>query len=462
MIAGTSGSAKTLFAAQYLVKGIVEYDQCGVFVSFEEQVPDLRKNLKSFGWDIDKWEREGKWLFVDAAPKIEGDKVTIGDYDLSGFKIRVENAVRKINAQRVVIDSIGSIFSQFSEANIIRRELFKIHVMLLALGVTSVVTTERLDEYGVVSRYGVEEFIADNVIILRNVLVKEKRRRTLEILKFRGSNHIKGENPFTIVSDSGIVLLPLSAMELKQKSSSVRISSGIAELDVMCGKGFYRDSIILVSGATGTGKTLITTSFIQGGYNAGERSLLLAFEESREQLYRNAAGWGMDFEKMEKEGNLKVICVYPEVSSLEDHLLTIERLVKEFKPNRIAIDSLSALTRTSSEKGFREFIIALTAYLKHQEITGIFTATTPLLTGGASITEGNISTITDSIILLRYVELKGEMQRSIAVLKMRGSKHDPNIRRFTIDNHGMTIGEPYTELTGILSGNPVTVKSEKI
>lgn len=461
LVAGTSGSAKTLFACQYLAMGIILFEQPGVFVTFEEQVDDIRRNLKSFGWDIDAWEKNGMWKFIDVSPKGGEDTSTIGEYDLSAFISRIEQAVKKTNAVRVAIDSIGSVFSQFPEVHIVRRELFKTAMVLRKLRVTSIITAERLDEYGDISRFGVEEFIADNVVILRNVLTKEKRRRTVEILKFRGSNHKKGENPFTVLTERGLVIIPLSAMELKQRSSNIRVTSGVEELDRMCGGGFYRDSIILVSGATGTGKTLITTSFINGARANNERCLLLAFEESREQLFRNAKGWNMDFEKLERDGFLKVICVYPEVSSLEDHLLTIQSLVKEYKPARLAIDSLSALTRTSSEKGFREFIIALTSFLKHEEITGICTATTPLLTGGTSVTEGNISTITDTIILLRYVEMFGDMQRSISVLKMRGAKHDTSIRKFTIDDQGMHIGKPFEVVSGILSGNPVVIKGKE-
>ena len=457
LIAGSSGSAKTLFGAQFLAMGIMLFDQPGVFVTFEEQVDDIRKNLKSFKWDIDKWEKEGKWTFVDGSPKDE-DSVTVGEYDLSAFRIRLERAITKSNAVRVVIDSIGSVFAQFPEMHTIRRELFKVAMTLRGLKTTSIITAERTEEYGKISRFGVEEFLTDNVIILRNVLSKEKRRRTIEILKFRGSDHIKGENPFTIVPDQAIVIIPLSAMELNQRSSNVRVTSGVEKLDEMCGGGFYRDSIILVSGATGAGKTLLVANFINGIREKKERCLLMAFEESREQLFRNAKGWGQDFERLEKDGLLKVVCIYPEVSSLEDHFINIQEIVKDFKPNRIAIDSLSALTRTSSEKGFREFIIALTSFLKHEEITGLFTATTPLLTGGSSVTEGNISTITDTIILLRYVEMMGEMQRSITVLKMRGSKHDSSIRRFTINSEGMQIGEPFDKVSGILSGNPVVIK----
>ncbi len=460
LVAGSSGSAKTLFGAQFLALGIQLFNQPGVFVTFEEQVDDIRKNLKSFNWDIDTWEKEGKWIFVDAAPK-EEVIIAVGDFDLSAFRIRLESAVRKCKAQRVVIDSIGSIFTQFhEEMHTIRRELIQVALTLSRLGATSIITAERLEEYGKITRFGVEEFLTDNVVILRNVLHNEKRRRTIEILKFRGSNHEKGENPFSINPEKAIVIIPLSAMNLKHVSSNERITSGIPALDEMINGGFYKGSINLVSGAIGAGKTLLVANFINGIRANKERCLLMAFEESCEQLYRNAAGWGIDFNQLEEEGLLKVICIYPEISSLEDHFINIQEVVKNFKPDRIAIDSLSALSRTSGDKGFREFIIAFTSYLKHQEITGMFTSNTPLLAGGTSDTEGNISPITDTIILLRYVEMSGEMQRSIAVLKMRGSRHDSSIRKFSITDQGANIGRHFEGISGILTGNPMLIKLE--
>jgi circadian clock protein KaiC len=307
----------------------------------------------------------------------------------------------------------------------------------------------------------VEEFVADNVIILRNALEEEKRRRTIEILKFRGTPHQKGEYPFTVSSGEGLIIIPLSAIELEQKSSNLRISSGNESFDAMCGGGFFRDSIILVSGATGTGKTLMVTEFIEGGTRNGERCLLFAFEESREQLFRNATGWGVDFKKMEEEGKLKVLCTYPEAMGIEDHLIKMKNTMQEFKPNRLAVDSLSALERVSTGKGFREFVISLTSFIKHQEVAGLFTSTTPTLMGGTSITEGHISTITDSIILLRYVEIFGEMRRGLTVLKMRGSAHDKVIREFTIDSEGMHIGEPFRRISGILAGHPMHVSDSE-
>ena len=461
LVAGTAGSAKTVFAVQFLAGGVVRGEP-GVFVTFEESPEEIRRNVDGLGWDVAAWEAERKWAFVDASHQPEDEAVVSGDYDLGALMARIEYAVRSIGAKRVAVDSMGAIFTRLGGDSGIRRELHRVLHGLKALGVTSVVTAERSSEYGEIARYGVEEFVADNVVILRNVLEDEKRRRTVEVLKFRGAAHQKGEFPFTVISGGGIVVVPLSAMELTAHSSSKRIPSGIAELDAMCGGGFFRDSIILVSGATGTGKTLMVTQFMAGGVDAGERCLLFAFEESREQLFRNATGWGVDFERREREGQLKVICEYPESASLEDHLVRMKGILQEFKPNRVAVDSLSALERVSTVRGFREFVIGLTSHMKQQEVAGLFTSTTPTLMGGESVTERHISTLTDSIILLRYVELYGEMRRGLTVLKMRGSRHNKDIREFTIDERGMHIGNPFRDVTGILTGRPLAVQAGEI
>ncbi len=454
LVSGTAGSAKTIFAAQFLAKGI-QYNQPGVFVTFEESPADITKNIKSLGWDVKTWEKEGKWLFVDASPDPEQEVIISGDFDFGGLMSRIEYAARKINAARIALDSIGALFNQFSDSAVIRRELFRLSAGIKGMGITTVMTAERNNDYGRLSRYGVEEFVTDNVILLRNVLEVEKRRRTLEILKFRGADHQKGEYPFTITPDAGIEILPLSAMELKQKSTEKRIPSGNCDLDKMCGGGFFRDSVTLVSGATGTGKTMLMTGFAHAVRARKERCLILAFEESREQLARNASGWGVDFEEMEKEGCLKIVCEYPEVRGLDERLIRIKRIVNEFRPDRIAVDSLSALERVSSLKGFREFVIGLTSFIKHGEIAGLFTSTTPSLLGGTSVTEAHISTITDSIILLRYVEIGGEMRRGLTVLKMRGSNHIKDIVEYTIGKTGMEVGKAFRNVTGILSGHPV-------
>ena len=456
LISGTAGSGKTVFAVHFLAAGI-ELGEPGVFVTFEESAADVRANMLSFGWDLSAWEEAGKLAFVDASPDPQIETVESGGFDLGALVARIQNAVNKIKAKRVSVDSLGAVFSQFTDQAMVRGELFRIASALKKMGVTAVLTAERTDDHGPVARFGVEEFIADNVMILRNALEDETRRRTIEILKFRGCDHQKGEYPFTIVPQGGVIVIPLSAMQLSMKSSNVRISSGNKELDEMCGGGFFRDSVTLVSGATGTGKTLTVSQFLQGGAAHGEKCLLLAFEESRDQLVRNANGWGFDFEKMERDGLLRVVCDYPDVSGLEDWLVTIQAIITDFGPQRVALDSLSALENVGTIKAFREFVIGLTSFIKHKEITGMFTSTTGSLMGGDSITESHISTLTDSIILLRYVEMFGEMKRGLTVLKMRGSAHDKAIREFTIGKGGMQMGRAFRNVTGILTGSPMHV-----
>jgi circadian clock protein KaiC len=454
LVAGTSGSAKTVLAVQFLAEGIIKHNQTGVFVTFEESPDDLRTNMRSFNWDIEEWEKQGKWIFVDASPRAKDQPIVAGNFDFGGLIARVKHAANKVKATRASVDTIAAIFLQFKDVDIVRGELLRLTESLKELNITSLITVERLQEYGEVSRFGVEEFVTDNVIILRNPILNEKRRRTLEVLKLRGGNHNKGEFPFVVSTGSGIAALPLSGIQLQQKSSIKRVTSGNEILDTMCAGGFFQDSVILVSGATGTGKTLLVTHFMNGAADRNERCLLFAFEESREQLFRNASGWGVDFKALEDRGLLKVVCMYPEVRGLEDHLIDMRQAIEEFKPKRIAVDSLSALQRVGYARGFREFVIGMTSYLKTKEITTLFTATTPSLSGGSSITEDHISTITDSIILLRYVELYGEIKRGITVLKMRGSKHEKQIRELVIDENGMQIKGPFTQVVGVLSGNP--------
>ena len=331
---------------------------------------------------------------MDAATAAnEAANTILGEFDLSGLLARIEQAAQRAGAKRVALDSLGAIFSRFGDSNRMRTELARISAALKRLGVTAIMTAERTEEYGPISRHEVEEFVADNVILLRNVLEEEKRRRTIEILKFRGTEHQKGEFPFTLLPPQGVVILPLSEIHLSYRSRDHRIGSGSAELDAMCGGGFFQDSIIPVSGATGTGKTLTVTHFLAGGVADQERCLLFAFEESREQFFRNARGWGIDLQPMEAAGYLKVVCEYPEAASLEDRLLHMRRRLEAFQPKRVAIDSLSALERVTTQKGFREFVIAITSYLKQMETAGLFTSTTPTLLGGESVTEAHISTL---------------------------------------------------------------------
>ena len=455
IVGGTPGSGKTIFATAFLVGGILEADEAGVFVSFEESPERIRRSMVGFGWDIETWEAEGKWAFVDASPRPDESTISrSGPFDLSGFVARIERAVKKTGAKRVVLDSLTAILGRFDDPSIVRFEMFRVSEALRELGITSFITAERLEESSDQPRFGVEDFVADNVIILRNRLDVEKRRRTIEVLKMRGADHHKGEHPFTITPTRGLTTLPIVGMGLGQFSSDERVSSGVTGLDRMLGGGIFEGSSSLVSGATGCGKTLITAHFA-GATKPDERCVLFGFEESRDQLVRNAKSWGIDFPTLEEQNRLRIVARYPESNGIERHLQLIQDEVEEFQPHRVVIDSLSALERVSSKKSFREFVVALTGLLKQRQTTSLLTLTTGTLMGGASVTEGHISSIADCIVLLRYVEIAAEVHRGVTVLKMRGSRHEKQINEFNIDDRGMTVGEPFRNISGILAGRPV-------
>ncbi|GGL81546.1 circadian clock protein KaiC [Streptomyces fumigatiscleroticus] len=455
LVTGTAGSGKTLFAVEFLARGRQRFDDPGVFVTFEEPPADIRRNAASLGFDIAAWEAEGTWAFVDAAPDIADEGPTVGTYDFHALVARIGDAVRRTGATRVSLDSLGAIFTRFPDKTVVRHELFRIASTLEDLGVTSVMTAERTDEYGSISRYDVEEFVLNNVIVLRNVLHQERRRRTVEIVKLRGAPHRTGEWLFTIDPRDGIVVIPLAFLPLDKGSvRNDRVSSGIPALDDMCDGGFFRDAVVLLSGPTGVGKTLTALSFMVAGVDAVERCLLYTFDESEEQLRRAMAGWGVDLDRMDATGLLALTSEYPETSSLEDHFIRIRRSVEEFRPQRLVIDALSALERIGTPRALLDFVIALGAVVRPRGVTTLLTALPgqPYPGPGGPSIAGQIASLTDVAILLRYIETPGHVGRAVAVLQTRGSAHDHRVREVVIDHTGLQVGAPLKGVSNILAG----------
>lgn len=452
LVSGTSGSGKTVLAAQFLYKGITKLGENGVFVTFEEKPFDVIKNMSSFGWDINKLVKTKKWAFVDASPD-EADKIEVGKYDLSGFLARVEYGVKKVKAKRVVIDSVSALFPRYEDAAIIRKELYRIGARLKEMSMTSIMTAERPTEDGPISRFGVEEFVSDNVILLHNRLSSRgDRERTVEILKFRGSTHEATEAPL-IVSEKGMEIFPRPRPQLKGKGFTQKVSTGILGLDDMLHGGVYKNSTTLISGASGTGKTVTVMHFILEGARRGENCLFIEFEESPGQLYRNAESFGWNLEQYVKDGDVQLICHYPEDLKAEQYLQIIQSLVLETGAQRVALDSLSALERIYEAEKFREFVVGLNAFLKMHDCTSYLSNTTSELLGITQITEAHLSTATDNIILLKYVELGGTMRRLLAVLKARGSPHVKDLTEFEVGKNGIEVMGPFKGFENLLSGS---------
>lgn len=451
LVSGAAGCGKTVFSAQFLVGGIESDGTPGIFVTMEDRPGAIRENMAGFGWRLEEWEASGKWGFVDVSPDLDLDELVVGDFDLDALLARIRHAVDELGAERVAIDSVDVLFSQFEDRPRVRRELFRLTRLLDDMGMTTVVTAEAPPGGDDATRHGIEEYVSDNVVVLRNRPYQSFRQRTLEVLKFRGTDHQKGEFPFTIRADVGFVVVPLSGLEMEQPSTEARVSTGIRGLDEMCGGGLFRTSNILLAGATGTGKSLVACHFAAAG-GEGERCLYFATEEGPAQLYRNARQVGIDLEGLVDSGAIRLSNRYPETGTLEDHLIDIKRQIDDFRPHRMIVDSLTAMERIASERGFRDFVISLAALAKGEGVATLFTSTTPIRVGQSGGAEADISTTMDTILTIRYVELEGAVQRGILVLKMRGSGHAKELRRLSIDNHGIHIGEPLSGITGILSG----------
>ncbi len=450
VVAGQAGSAKTVFAAQFLAEG-VRQGQPAIFVTMEEPADDLRANLTTLGWEIAAWEARGDWRFVDASPVVREDGTGV-DYSFSVLAAQIGKAVDETGAERLVLDSLNAVFALSDDAGAARQRLRLLIAELRASGLTVVMTVETAsDPAGSLSRYGIEEFVADNVVLLRNTREGKGRRRTLEVLKMRGAAHRKGEYAFTVLPGDGLVVLPLSTARMSPGRAQQRIASGVPALDALLGGGPLQGSITLVSGPTGTGKTLLGLEFLASAAERGERGLLLGYEESPEQIGRNAVGAGRAFDRLRADGSLQVVSVYPEEASLEDHLLEIKQLIDTFDPARLVVDSLTALERAGSPQAYREFVVGLTSYAKQRNLTTLVTASTPGLSAGASLTEGHVSTLADAVLLLRYHERPGRIGRVLTVLKMRGSWHDRRIRELEIGADGLTLGPVVGELTPIVS-----------
>ena len=452
VVAGQAGSAKTVFAGQFLAEGI-RRGEPGVFVTLEEPAADLRANLRTLGWDTTGWEQAGDWRFVDASPVV-GSSGEVAPYSAETLVAQIGHSVDATAAQRVVIDSLTAVLSLQEEDRGVRQLVRTLVSRLRAAGLTIVLTVETPgDPGGALSRYGIEEFVADSVVLLRNVREGSFRRRTVEVLKMRGAMHHKGDVPFTVVPGQGLVVLPVRAPAVGAGAPAERVAMGIEGLDRMLSGGLFPGSCCLLSGPTGTGKTLMATEFLAAGCARGERGVLFAYEETRDQVLRNARGWGHDFEQYERDGLLTIVAVYPEVASLDDHLVEIRAVIDQVGPSRIAIDSLSALERLGSPQSYRALVVGVTSYVKEIGVVSVLTASSPHLLGGVSVTDSHVSGLIDVIVLLRYVEAASAVRRGISVLKMRGSAHDSVIREYLIeDGTGIAVGGPFEGPSDILTG----------
>jgi circadian clock protein KaiC len=441
LVCGSAGSGKTLFAVEFLVRGALQYNEPGVFLSFEENAEDLTVNVASLGFNLKELSSHKK-IILDHIQINQGEFEETGEYDLEGLFVRLGDEIDSIRAKRVVLDTIEVLFSAFSNSSILRSELQRLFRWLKDKGVTAVITAERGN--GALTRHGLEEYISDCVILLDHRIKGQLSTRRIRIIKFRGSVHGGDEYPFLVDKD-GISIFPITSLELEQLASTERITSGIPALDAMLeGKGYFRGSSILISGTAGTGKTSLVGHVAEAACQRGERCLFLAFEESQGQIIRNMRSIGIEFEPWIKKGLLQFHAVRPTLYGLETHLATIHRLITGFNPSLVVFDPVSNFTSVGDSPEVYSMLLRLIDFLKVKGVTTILTN----LVSGDRQSEGSevgVSSVMDTLIVLRDVERVGDRIRVLYVLKSRGMAHSRQIRELVFTPKGVDLGPPPVE-----------------
>lgn len=437
LIAGAAGCGKTLFAMEFLVNGAIHYNEPGVFLAFEENAEELAQNVASLGFDLKELIKQKK-LIIDYV-KIERTEIEeAGEYDLDGLFIRLGHAIDSIGAKRVALDTIEVLFGALPNQGILRAELHRLFRWLKDKGVSAVVTAERGE--GTVTRFGLEEYVADCVIALDHRVTEQVSTRRLRIVKYRGTLHGTNEYPF-LIGKNGISVLPITSLVLEHKVASGRISTGVMELDKMLGgKGFHRGSSILISGTAGTGKTSLAATLVDSACRRGERCLYFAFEESTGQIIRNMRSIGIDLQPHVKNGLLQFHVARPTLYGLEMHLVTMYDLINEFKPKVVVLDPITDFFAVGSQSEVKAAVTRIIDFLKTEQITGVFTSYT---TDENSIDQSivGVSSLIDAWISLRNIENNGERHRGLFILKARGMAHSNQIRSYMLTSQGIRIGE---------------------
>jgi len=457
LVCGSAGCGKTLMGIEFLVHGAIDYNEPGVFMAFEETEKELASNVTSLGMDLSRLAARKK-LHIDSVRIDRSEIEETGEYDLGGLFIRLGAAIDSIRAKRVVLDTIEVLFGGLSNHGIVRSELRRLFRWLKEKGVTAIVTAERGN--GTITRFGLEEYVADCVIMLDNRVTDQICTRRLRVVKYRGSSHGTNEYPF-LVGKEGLTVLPITSMGLDYQASTQRVSSGVPRLDTMLGgHGYFLGSSVLISGAAGSGKTSLAAAFAQATCHHGERCLYLAFEESPSQIMRNMRSIGFHLEPFVKQGLLQYHAARPTNQGLESHLAQIDQLARAFQPAAVVVDPVTSLIVAGNVEEVKSTLARLTDLLKARHITTLYTS----LTAGGDAEEQSevgISSLMDTWLLVRNLESDGERTRGLYILKSRGMAHSNQVREFVLSDKGIKLVDVYAGPGGLLTGTARLAQEER-
>ncbi len=449
LVCGSAGCGKTLLAMEFLVRGATQLGEPGVFMAFEETGQELTENVRSLGFDLGELVEQKK-LAIDFVRVERNEIEETGEYDLEGLFVRLNYAIDSVGAKRVVLDTLETLFGGLSDTGILRGELRRLFRWLKDKGVTAVITAESGD--ATLTRHGLEEYVSDCVILLDHRVADQVSTRRLRIVKYRGTVHGTNEYPF-LIDEDGISVLPVTSLGLQHVVSAERVSSGVPRLDMMLGgEGYFRGSTVLISGTAGSGKTSLASHFAAAACQRGERCLYFAFEESPGQLTRNMRSIGIDLEPCMKKGLLQFHASRASIHGLEMHLATIHKLVGQFQPRVVIMDPIGSMTAVGTRRDANVMVTRVIDFLKIQEITAFLTSLTSGDEGMETL-DVEISSLVDTWLLLRDLELGGERNRVINVLKSRGMAHSNQLREFLLTDRGVELQDVYLGEEGVLTGS---------
>jgi circadian clock protein KaiC len=449
LVCGSAGCGKTLMAMEFLARGATVFGEPGVFMAFEETAEELTENVRSLGFDLDELTEQKK-LLIDCIHLERSEIEETGEYDLEGLFIRLGHAIDSLGARRVALDTIETLFAGLSNEGILRAELRRLFRWLKDKGVTAIITAERGD--GTLTRHGLEEYVSDCVILLDHRVNGQISTRRLRVVKYRGTAHGTNEYPF-LIDSHGFSVLPITTLGLEHEVCDERISTGVPRLDAMLGgPGVYRGSSVLISGTAGTGKSSLAAHFADASCRRGERCLYLASEESPNQIIRNMRSIGLDLGAWVKKGLLRFVATRPTFAGLEAHLAAMHQHIQDFDPALVVADPISNFPESGTMSEAGQMLIRLVDFLKTRQTTGVFVN---LVSGGKAqeATDLGLSSIIDTWILLRDIELGGERNRGVYVLKSRGMAHSNQLREFLLTSQGIELLDVYTGPEGALTGS---------
>ncbi len=449
LICGGPGCGKTMFATEFLARGARVFGENGVLMSFEESEGELRSNAFSMGLDLEKLQRQKK-LALEHIYIERSEIAETGSYDLEGLFVRLEHAIDSVGAKRVVLDTIEVLFASLGDEGILRAEIRRLFRFLKEKGVTALITAERGE--GTLTRFGIEEYVSDCVILLDHRVSEQLTTRRLRVVKYRGSAHGTNEYPF-LIGNKGFSVMPVTEMGLHAMATQHRVSSGIPQFDEMLeGKGYFVGSTVMVTGPAGSGKSSFASHFLESMCKKGKRCLYFSFEESPDQTIRNMKSIGIDLEVWRENGLLKFDATRPSYYGLEMHLAQSIRLIEEFKPAAVAIDPLTDLTSIGSVNEVKLMLARLIDFLKNRGITAVLTG----LRGADDSTNDDgtgISSLVDTWVALNSLNSGGERNRTLAIVKSRGMDHSNQVREFLLTRSGVRLVNLYLGSQGVLTGS---------